>query len=268
LTQQGQENPASLLRNLASQLGQLFDTNDDGDSDHSECKNPQNYAKFIRELLQAEAESKGDIKVISPSLAGRQHLLNDRFAETLQQVVQNFIAEAPEAIEFILGDLGNLSIHINDFPLGKRANNLQIAITGYQILLNNSEPRSENWATTQNNLAAAYRERIRGEKAENIEQATKCYRQALEIPTPSAFPLECLQTGRNLGKLAFELQDWENAIYGYENAITAVEQSREWATSQRSKRQILEDALPIYENLVQACIHLEGYETALLTAHV
>jgi hypothetical protein len=121
-------------------------------------------------------------------LAGRQHLLNDRFAEILQQVTQNLIAEHPEAIESILGLIGNLSIHISDFPLGKRANNLEIAITGYQILLNNWEPGSENWAMTQNNLAIAYSNRIRGEKAENIELAIASYTAALTVYTRDAFP--------------------------------------------------------------------------------
>ena len=353
--------------------------------------------------MKAE-ESYGDLTAVYPILRQRQHLLNARFAETLQQVAQNLIAgENPKRIRFIVGIIENSSIHISNFPLGSRANNLEIAITGYQIVLNNREPGSEmfaqtqnnlanaysdrirgekaenielaiasytaaltiytpeafpenwamtqnnlanaysdrirgekaenielaiasytaaltiytpeafpenwamtqnnlanaysdrirgekaenielaiasytaaltiytpeafpeNWAMTQNNLANAYSDRIRGEKAENIELATKCYRQALEIRTPSAFPLDCLQSGRNLGIHAFELQDWENAIYGYENAITAVEQSREWATSQRSKRQILEDALPIYEKMVLACIYHQRYETALLT---
>jgi len=155
-----------------------------------------------------------------------------------------------------------MEFHFGGFICSKHLGNPYYT-AALSVLTPDSFP--EKWAMTQNNLAIAYSYRIRGEKAQNIESATKCYRQALEIRTPSAFPLECLQTGRNLGKLAFELQDWENAIYGYENAIAALEQSREWATSQRSKRQILENALPIYENLVQACIHLERYETALLT---
>jgi len=155
LAEEGQENHANFLRNLASQLGQFLGMNDEGDSDNSEGQNPQEYAKFIRELLQAEQDSNSDIKVIYPMLDGRQYLLNDRFAEILQQVTQNFIAKHPEAIESILGLIGNLSNHISEFPLGKRANNLEIVITGYQILLNNSEPGSEKWARTQNNLAVA-----------------------------------------------------------------------------------------------------------------
>ena len=311
LAEAGNENGAEFLRNLASQLGELLGMQSAGNGEISEDENIENYQNFILDLLQAE-ESDSDIAtVIYPMLEERQHLLNGRFAEILQQVAENLIAEYPEAIESILGVIENLSIDINQFPLGSRRNNIEIAITGYQIVLSHQQTGSEKWAQTQNNLGNAYSDRIKGEKADNLElaiasytaalevytrqafpqdwamtqnnlgtaywdrikgekadnikQAIKCYREALEICTPTAFPLDCLQTGRNLGNLAFELQDWENAIHGYGNAISAVEQSREWATSQRSKREILENALNIYEKMVQSCINAQRYDTALLT---
>jgi tetratricopeptide (TPR) repeat protein len=198
LAEEGQENAASFLRNLTSQVGQFLGMNDEGDSDNSEGENPREYAKFILELLQAEQDSNSDIKVIYPMLAGRQHLLNASFAKTLQQGIQKLIAEHPEAIESILGLFGNLSIHISEFPQGKRANNLEIAITGYQILLNNSEPGSEKWAQTQNNLATAYTYRIRGEKAENIENAIAYLTAALSVYTRDAFPENWAATQNNL----------------------------------------------------------------------
>ncbi|MEG4202048.1 CHAT domain-containing protein [Microcoleus sp. Pol12A5] len=200
LAEEGQENQANYLRNLASQIWQFLGMNNDGDSDNSEGGNLQEYAKFILDLLQAEQRSNSDIKVIYPMLAGRQHLLNDRFAEILQQVAQNLIAdENSEAIAFIVALIENLSIHINDFPLGSRANNLEIAITGYQIVLNNQEPGSEKFAQTQNNLAAAYTERIRGEKAENIEMAIASFTAALKVYKREAFPQDWAMTQNNLG---------------------------------------------------------------------
>src|SRR4028118_2224021 len=57
LAEEGQENHANFLRNLASQLGQFLGMNDEGDSDNSEGENPQEYVNFIRELLQAEQDS-------------------------------------------------------------------------------------------------------------------------------------------------------------------------------------------------------------------
>ena len=169
LAEQGGENGANFLRNLASQLWQLIEMNDDGDNKKSAGENFQEYANFFLELLQAEQDSKGDIAVIHPMLDQRQHLLNARFAEILQQVAQKLIAgENSETISSIIGLIENLSNHISDFPSGNRAHNIEIVITGYQIVLNNREPGSEKWTETQNNLATAYNNRVNASLAENL----------------------------------------------------------------------------------------------------
>jgi len=161
------------------------------------AENTETYREFILELLQAEQKSNSDV-VIYPMLAQRQHLLNASFVKILQQLVENAIAKQPEKIESILRDIENLSIDINQFRLGKRAYNIEIAIAGYQIVLSHREPGSEKWAQTQNNLANAYYSRIRGEKAENIESAIASYTAALEVRTREAFPEQWATTQNNL----------------------------------------------------------------------
>ena len=169
LAEQGGENGANFLRNLASQLWQLIDMNDNGDNKKSAGENFQEYANFFLELLQAEQDSNSDIAVIYPMLDRRQHLLNARFSEILQQVAQKLIAgENSETINSIIGLIENLSNHISDFPSGNRADNIEIAITGYEIVLNNREPGSEKWTQTQNNLAVAYNNRVNGSRPENV----------------------------------------------------------------------------------------------------
>ncbi|WP_435388425.1 CHAT domain-containing protein [Laspinema olomoucense] len=150
---------------------------------------------------------------------------------------------------------------------GERSQNLKEAIACYRAALSvyTSRAYPEQWARTQNNLAVAYLYSIGGERTQHLEDAIACFQSALQVRTPSSFPLDCLKTGGNLGNLGYDLQNWEIAIEGYDNAIRAVEQSRNWATSPDSKRQILEDALPIYGKMIQACIHLERYDQALLT---
>ncbi|MEG4406611.1 hypothetical protein [Microcoleus sp. MON2_D5] len=172
--------------------------NENRDRVNSEGEDSQEYAKFIGELLQAEAASDSDIKVIYPILKQRQHLLNARFAETLKQVGQNLIAEHPEAIEFIVALIENLSIHIKNFPRGSRANNIEIAITGYQIVLNNRQPGSEKFAQTPNNLAVAYSNRINGSRAENLERAIEFFEAALTVYTLEDFPEDWAMTQNNL----------------------------------------------------------------------
>ena len=46
----------------------------------------------------------------------------------------------------------------------------------------------QDWARTQYNLALAYHNRIRGDKAENLEQAIAGYTEALKVYTFEAFP--------------------------------------------------------------------------------
>lgn len=128
--EEGNENAANSLRNIVSYLGELLEMNKQTDGDNSEeDENFQIYQNFILELLQTEQDSKGDVAVIYPMLAFRQHLLNARFAEILKQVIENLIAnEHPEVIESILTCIENLSIDIKNFPLGERANNIEIAL--------------------------------------------------------------------------------------------------------------------------------------------
>jgi len=217
--------------------------NENGDRVHSEGEDSQEYAEFILELLQAEQDSDSDIKVIYPILKQRQHLLNARFAETLQQVAQILIAEYPEAIEFIVVLIENLSIHISDFPRGSRANNIEIPITGYQIVLNNRQPGSEMFAQTQYNLALAYSHRINGSRAENLERAIELYQAALTVRTLENFREDWVMTQNNLA-IAYSdringsrAENLERAIEFYQAALTVrtlEDFPEDWAMTQNN----------------------------------
>ncbi|WP_143603827.1 tetratricopeptide repeat protein, partial [Tychonema bourrellyi] len=247
----------NFLRNLASQLGKFIDMNDDGDSNNSQGENPQEYANFILELLQAreyanfilellqaEEASDSDIKVIYPMLAQRQHLLNARFAETLQQVAQRLLdGENAETISSIVALIENLSIHISDFPRGNRANNIEIAITGYQIVLNNREPGSEDFARTQYNLANAYSNRIKGSRADNLERAIAFYDAALTVRTLEDFPEQWATTQNNLAVTysnrikGSRADNLERAIAFYDAALTVYtleDFPEDWAMTQNN----------------------------------
>ena len=54
-------------------------------------------------------------------------------------------------------------------------------------------------ANTQNNLAIAYINRIRGERAENLELAIACYQEALKVSNSDAFPQDWAMVQNNLG---------------------------------------------------------------------
>jgi CHAT domain-containing protein/tetratricopeptide (TPR) repeat protein len=150
---------------------------------------------------------------------------------------------------------------------GETAENIENAIACYtqalSVLTRKAFP--QYWATTQMNLGTAYGGRIQGKKAQNLEKAIACYGNALEVYQPQAFPLDCLKTGRGLGYLGYDTEQWETAIQGYGVAIEAVEQLCEWVSSPRRRQQVLVDALDVYEKMVQVCLKAGREDLALTT---
>ncbi|NBD31946.1 MAG: tetratricopeptide repeat protein [Cyanobacteria bacterium] len=103
------------------------------------------------------------------------------------------------------------------------------------------------------------------------QQAMKNYRQALNIawvPASSTllFPELGLKAGRSLGNLAFTQGDWQAALDAYEISLAATEQLRTWSLSDARRKELVEEAVPVYQNFIHACIQLKQYETALKVA--
>ncbi|MGB3650557.1 MAG: CHAT domain-containing protein, partial [Rivularia sp. (in: cyanobacteria)] len=82
------------------------------------------------------------------------------------------------------------------------------------------------WAMTQNNLAAGYLERIKGDKADNIENAIAAFTAVLTVYTREALPLDWAMTQRNLANAYMErikgdkAGNIENAIAAYNAVLT------------------------------------------------
>ncbi len=137
---------------------------------------------FLLQVLKATADSDGDAKVIHPLLEANRDKLDMNFAQVLRSwamaTLPDLEIDTARSIVIVIIRFSDL---MQGFPLGNRANNLEIAITGYEIALTvftqNRFPI--DWAGTQNNLGAAYSNRIRGERADNLELAIKCYEDAL-----------------------------------------------------------------------------------------
>ncbi|BAZ00701.1 TPR repeat-containing protein [Tolypothrix tenuis PCC 7101] len=160
------------------------------------------YGQFLREILRATAESNGDAEVIYPLLAANTDKLNDIFAKLLRHWATNTLVKAEaDTATSIARVIGNFSNLIQQFPLGNKANNIEIAIAGYEIIALTVYTRSnfpQKWAATHNNLGGAYSQRILGNKAKNLERAVTAYSATLEVYTRSAFPQEWAMTQNNL----------------------------------------------------------------------
>lgn len=94
---------------------------------------------------------------------------------------------------------------------------------------------------TQNNLGSAYRNRIRGDRAENLEQAITAYQNALQVHTREAFPEKWAKTQHNLANAYREriqgepLDNLEQAISAYEQAAQVFTRDalpHQWAGNQ------------------------------------
>ena len=135
---------------------------------------PSTYRKFLTEMLLVTSETKGDRNVIYAMLRDNLKLVNDNLAVVLRNwVAENWSNLDSESRTSIIELIGNFSLIISNFPLGSMASNWEIAIAGYEVAVTlfSSQEYAENWAWDQNNLAIAYRQRIRGEKAANLEMA-------------------------------------------------------------------------------------------------
>ncbi|MDB9505745.1 CHAT domain-containing protein [Microcystis aeruginosa CS-338/01] len=236
LEEQGNHNPAAWLRDMAQQLGQFL---------NPQAGSIEEYQEFLL-VLQAVYEINCDHKVAYLILQRRQHLLDDTFAQLLQQWARNAFSQGnTEDVANIAEVIQNSCTHIQQFPLGSRANNLEIAITGYQTILEvlTCDAFPEQWATTQNNLGNAYLNRIRGERADNLELAIATYNLSLEIRTREAFPEDWAGLQNNLGN-AYQTRIRGERADNLELAIAAYNLSLEvytreafpedWARSQNN----------------------------------
>ena len=124
-------------------------------------------------------------------LKAKAKRIDDDFAGFLRKWATKIIAEKNfrQARDIII-NIFNFSNLIQEFQLGSKSSNMEIAIAGYEVALKNfnryDDP--EKWGDIQNNLGEAYPSRIKGERGENIERAIAFYEAALQVCTRDAFP--------------------------------------------------------------------------------
>jgi CHAT domain-containing protein len=201
---------------------------------------------FLLQVLKATADSDGDAKVIHPLLEANREKLDMNFAQVLRTWAMATLSDLEiDTARNTLVDIIIFSIRMWDFPLGNRRNNLEIAITGYEIALTifTQDRFPYDWAMTQNNLGLAYSDRIQGEKADNLELAIDCYQNALQEFTRDRFPIDWAMTQNNLGAAYWEriqgekADNLEVAIDCYQKALQEFTRDRfpiDWARTQNN----------------------------------
>jgi tetratricopeptide (TPR) repeat protein len=274
LSQQGNENAANWLRNLAVELGEALSLSSPTVANLSE-EELQAYWQFLMQVLQATAESECDARVVYPLLVQNTAYLNQTLAEVLRHWATTTLPEMqPDEAQSIAEVIGNFTNRIKQFPLGNKASNMEIAIAGYQGMLTvfTREALPQQWAMTLNNLGNAYWDRIVGDKAQNLEQAIASFSAALQVRTRDAFPQQWATTQNNLG-IAYsnrivgdKAQNLEQAIVSFSAALQVRTRDpfrQDWATTQNNlglaysdrivgdKAQNLEQAIAAYSAALQ-----------------
>ena len=204
----------------------------------------EDHENFLIEALQAVAENPAP-EAVYPLLQQNLDQLDTNLWRVLQDYGETLQQGEPETARSIAEEIFKFSNRIQEFPLGNRAINIEIAIAGYEICLTVFPPQEfpQEWASIQNNLGTAYNNRIAGERSENLERAIACYHDALKVYTRSAFPIEWAATQVNLGiayksRIAGERREnLEKAIACYHDALEVRTPSAlpvQWAMTQNN----------------------------------
>ena len=202
---------------------------------------------FLIQVLRVTGESNGESKIIYPLLQQNLDKLDNNFADILRNwTTAKFSEVEADVAEYIAIDILNFSRLIRQFTMGDKANNMEISIAGYEVMLKvftSYKSHREIWATTQYNLGIAYIERIRGDKAQNLEAAIAAHQQALLVRTQTDFPMDWATTQHNLGNAYCDrirgdkAQSIESAIAAYEKALLVFTQTDfpiDWAMTQNN----------------------------------
>jgi len=193
VAEDGNEDAATFLQEIAMQLAESLDLS------IPEAM-PTEYFTFLGEILQTISENP-DPQVIYPILQANEDKLNPVLAEMLQSWAMATLPEVDgEEALALAGVIGNFSNLMQQFPGGDRGSNLEIAIAGYEVISTvfSRETFPDVWAGTQNNLAAAYGDRVYFDRQENLERAIACYENALQVYNLTEFPEEWARTQKNL----------------------------------------------------------------------
>ncbi|MEG4532378.1 CHAT domain-containing tetratricopeptide repeat protein [Microcoleus sp. D2_18a_D3] len=220
---EGEAEGADYLLDLAEQIGKVLE-----DSENVTLFLPQGYREFFHQVIAVTNESQGDWQQVYSFLQRNLDKLNYNFAQMLHHwSAHSQYKLEPEMRRQIASIIGNFSITIMDFPLGSRADNLEIAIAGLEAVIT-VFPRADfpqEWGSIQNNLGNAYGYRIRGERAENLETSIHHYYQALQVRDRETVSEYWTETQNNLGESyrarirGDKAENIEQAIVCYSQAL-------------------------------------------------
>jgi len=204
------------------------------------------FKNFLDRMLLITVMGNGDPKATHPVLQTYLEQDPDFIQKFGSWIMENRTEVIPKEAIRHAGVLTILGNGIYEFPLGSPADNVETAIALFKVALSVAEQNESAdlitlKPTTLSFLAAAYRNRIRGDRAENLEFAICKSEEALQLITRETEPELWGQIHNSLG-LTYRDRIWgdktdnlELAIAYYQNALqvrTRDEYPKEWAQTQ------------------------------------
>ncbi|MBD2457074.1 CHAT domain-containing protein [Nostoc sp. FACHB-87] len=192
-----------------------------------ESKSCSSYEDFLATVVEVVVDNDNNQKIVYSLLKKNLDKLDDNFAILLQNLAINTTNVDSDDSQGVAAALTCFSLQLQQFPLGSKDNNLEIAIIGYQKALEvfTRKDFPNQWADIYNNLSVALWERIRGDRAENLEFAIICCENALLVYTPEVDPEGWALAQSNLANAYSQriqgdkAENLEKAIICCENAL-------------------------------------------------
>jgi hypothetical protein len=116
----------SLQQQIRNALGIEETANDNSNMEQSDLE-------FLQALIQAEAE---DSRLTQALFAQNIQRLTPNLGTAMSWLIDRVAADQPEALATCVGIIEGIVIELSNFPLGNRAQNLEIVIMGYPAIPN------------------------------------------------------------------------------------------------------------------------------------
>ncbi len=221
-----QSNKARFLQDSATQLTRYL-----------LGKSEQGAREFLHQLILAEMENEGQATVTIHNLMCNNLAQVDRsLGAAMGQFVADILAQHPQESESMAGMLGNICIYLQKFPYGKFLEVNEIAVAGYEIVLNlirNNQPKR---AQTFTNRGAAYQTlgRMGVDGVTNLRRAIADYDEAAEIRRATKLTRDLSSTLNNRGNTYLTLADM--GVDGVTNLYLAIADYDEAAEIRRAAK--------------------------------
>ncbi|MEH2093483.1 CHAT domain-containing protein [Nostoc sp.] len=181
LFSQNEENYADVLLDIAVQLAKILQLPEFLLMLYPSELEAQGF--LLGQLIQAAAPGNVNFEIVDSLLFCNLDKLDEKFIKVLkEQVVSRLLQAEPEQAQGIASAINNISRRIEILPIGNIANNLEIAINGYEIVQTvfTYDSFKEEWVKLQNHLGNAYRKRIIGDTKENLNCSIHYFKNVLD----------------------------------------------------------------------------------------